>query len=385
MDTLIPAATPLPLPAPVMLFRALELVTFTVHLAAVHVLLGGLLLALLGAALPDPRSPLAWGGRELLVRLPTLVTFVINLGVPPLLCLQLLDGRAFYTASLVQGYAWLAVVPLLGTGYLLLYLAVELVRRGRNPLLPTLAATAALGGVGLLFSATLNCMVHPASWRASHRASPFGSLAFVVSMPTRMRFLGMAGMAMLGAGVAAWWLAERRGLPSEARKGLHFAGALGGVVGGTAGAAGVLLAQSAYPRAARAALTQGWPKVAALAVPAALTLALLASLAGTFPPEDEDPEAYRRWGRRGATAGYLGALVGLVGARQAMRDAALRAHGLDAYAREVVPNWGAAAAFGLCLLVALAAVGWMARVSLRAPAPVIPVPGKEGGDGEAQA
>jgi hypothetical protein len=200
-----------------------------------------------------------------------------------------------------------------------------------------------------------------------------------------MRFLGMAGMALLGAGVALWWLAERRGLGEGARKGLHFSGALGGVVGGTCGAIGAMLAQSAYPQVARATLTQGWPKLAALGVPAGLTLALLASLAGTFPPEDEDPETYRRWGRRGATLGYLVALTSLVLVRHVLRDAALRAHGFDVQAREVVTNWSALTMFGLCVTVAVVAVGWMTYVSLLAPPPALPAPGEEVADGSTPA
>lgn len=385
MDSLLPATTPLPLPAPVELFRGLELLTVPLHLAAVHLLLGGLVIVILGSLARDPRSPPARAAREVSTRLPLVLTYVINFGVPPLLFLQLLYGQAFYTAALVQGFAWLAMVPLLGLGYLLLYVATLMIQKGRSPLLPTLAAAPALAGVGLLFSAVLNCMIHPEAWRALHRAAPAGTLTYVVMIPTRLRFLGAAGMALLGAGVAAWWLAERRGMDAETQKGLHAAGALGAGVGATVGAIGVMLAQSAYPAVARAALTQGGAKVAALAIPAGLTLALLASLAGAIPPEDEDPETYRRWARRGATAGYLVSLLGLVVVRQVMRDAALLAQGLDVSARSVLPNWGAVGAFGACLLLAVVAVGWMALVSLRAPAPVLPIPGEEGDDGTAQA
>ena len=45
MNTLFPALDPIPLPAPVWLFKGLHLLTLSLHFIAVEMLLGGLLLA----------------------------------------------------------------------------------------------------------------------------------------------------------------------------------------------------------------------------------------------------------------------------------------------------------------------------------------------------
>ena len=49
------------------------------------------------------------------------MTYVINLGVPPLLFAQVLYGRAIYTSSVMIGLRWIAVIPALILAYWLLY------------------------------------------------------------------------------------------------------------------------------------------------------------------------------------------------------------------------------------------------------------------------
>lgn len=88
-----PTIDPIPLPAPVWLMKSLLVLTFALHIAAVQILLGGLMvvpgLNLLG------RSGAARSmARAFARRLPVVMTFVINLGVPP--CFS----RRFSTAAL---------------------------------------------------------------------------------------------------------------------------------------------------------------------------------------------------------------------------------------------------------------------------------------------
>ena len=93
---LYPAVDPIPLPAPIWLFKLLHIVTLALHFVAVEMLLGGLLLAVLLSLFSN--SPLATvTARALARRLTVVMTYVINLGVPPLLFAQVLYGRALYT------------------------------------------------------------------------------------------------------------------------------------------------------------------------------------------------------------------------------------------------------------------------------------------------
>ena len=79
-----PAVDPIPLPAPIWLLKLLHIVTLALHFVAVEMLLGGLLLAiLLSLYRGSPVSMLT--ARAIVRRLTVVMTFVINLAVPPLL------------------------------------------------------------------------------------------------------------------------------------------------------------------------------------------------------------------------------------------------------------------------------------------------------------
>jgi len=59
--------------------------------------------------------------RALARRLTVVMTFVINLAVPPLLFSQVLNGRALYTSSVLIGLYWISIIGLLMLVYWLLY------------------------------------------------------------------------------------------------------------------------------------------------------------------------------------------------------------------------------------------------------------------------
>src|SRR5579884_1600028 len=111
-----PLIDPIPLPAPVWLMKALLVLTFALHIATVQMLLGGLMvvpgLKLLGGGASANTAAVA-----IARRLPVLMTYVINLGVPPLLFAQVLYGRALYTSSVLIGAWWIGVIGLLMATY----------------------------------------------------------------------------------------------------------------------------------------------------------------------------------------------------------------------------------------------------------------------------
>jgi len=112
-----PAVDPIPLPAPVWLFKVLHTLTLALHFISVEMLLGGLAIALvlnIAGRRKDPQSVLRLNASAAIARrLPILMTYVINLGVPPLLFAQVLYGRAIYTSSVLIGVYWLSVIFLL--------------------------------------------------------------------------------------------------------------------------------------------------------------------------------------------------------------------------------------------------------------------------------
>src|ERR1035438_4170589 len=111
-----PAVDPIPLPAPVWLLKLLHVVTLSLHFVAVEMLLGGLLIAVLLSLFRG--SPLSLvTARALARRLTVVMTFVINLAVPPLLFAQVLYGRALYTSSVLIGLYWISIIFILMLTY----------------------------------------------------------------------------------------------------------------------------------------------------------------------------------------------------------------------------------------------------------------------------
>ena len=95
-------------------------------------LLGGLLLAvLLSLFRNSPQSQVA--ARALARRLTVVMTYVINLGVPPLLFAQVLYGRALYTSSVLIGVYWISIIAILMLTYWLLYQFTRGLRRANPP------------------------------------------------------------------------------------------------------------------------------------------------------------------------------------------------------------------------------------------------------------
>jgi hypothetical protein len=111
-----PNVDPIPLPAPIWFFKLLHIVTLLLHFVAMQVLVGGLLIAVLLNLFGSSISA-AMAASAIARRLTIVMTYVINLGVPPLLFAQVLYGRALYTSSVMIGARWIAVIPALILAY----------------------------------------------------------------------------------------------------------------------------------------------------------------------------------------------------------------------------------------------------------------------------
>ena len=160
-----PAVDPIPLPAPVWLLKLLHIVTLALHFVAVEMLLGGLLLAVLLSLFRG--SPLRMvTARALARRLTVVMTFVINLGVPPLLFAQVLYGRALYTSSVLIGVYWISIIGLLMLTYWLLYRFTARLEAGKSAWWVGLMAWLLAGCIARLLSTNMTLMLRPEVWRA---------------------------------------------------------------------------------------------------------------------------------------------------------------------------------------------------------------------------
>lgn len=112
---IIPDADPLALPAPPWLLWALLILTFSLHVLAMNFVLGGSIFAAVARLRgTDDTLRVARAFGKLM---PTMVAAAITLGVAPLLFLQTLYGRLFFSSAVLIAWFWLAIIPALIFGY----------------------------------------------------------------------------------------------------------------------------------------------------------------------------------------------------------------------------------------------------------------------------
>ena len=108
------------LPAPLWLVTVLHILTLTLHFVAMNILVGGIIIGLFGRFSGRWQNPLL---SRLVKLFPTMMAATVTLGVAPLLFVQLVYGRAIYSASIISGWYWLMIFVAAIIGYYCLYVA----------------------------------------------------------------------------------------------------------------------------------------------------------------------------------------------------------------------------------------------------------------------
>lgn len=101
-------------------FHFLLLVTFPLHLLAMNAMIGGLAIAIYQHFRGGETGRRL--AHRIAVALPLVIAFVVNFGVAPLLLVQVLYGQFLYTSSILMGFFWILVVPILLVAYYGAYL-----------------------------------------------------------------------------------------------------------------------------------------------------------------------------------------------------------------------------------------------------------------------
>jgi len=361
-----PAVDPIPLPAPIWLLKLLHIVTLSLHFVAVEMLLGGLLLAVLLSLFRNSPHALV-AARALARRLTVVMTFVINLAVPPLLFAQVLYGRALYTSSVLIGVYWISIIFILMLTYWLLYQFSSRLEAGKSAWWAGLSAWLLAGFIGRLLSTNMTLMLRPEVWRDMYSASSAGAYLPTGDPTLTPRWLLMMAGGLFVGGLWMVYLGGRSTFTAEEKK---FIAGIGGKVAAVFGivylvaglwAAGVqpavvkagLVGGSAYPLYKLAGFAgYGWLALVVVAV-------LLAGIAGLGK----------------ITAGWLGwssAVVVLLTEimftvyRDGVRDVTLLSKGYDVWDRVVVTNWSVVGLFLVLFVAGLGVIGWLVSVVARA-------------------
>lgn len=358
--TIYPNVDPIPLPAPVWLFKLLHIVTLALHFVAMEVLVGALLVAtLLSLFGRSERSRTA--AAAIARRLPIVMTYVINLGVPPLLFAQVLYGRALYTSSVLIGIFWIAVIPALVLLYWLLYRFAAGLEEGRRVWWMGLIAWLLAASIARVYTSNMTLMLRPEVWQRMYSASPFGAHLPGGDPTILPRFLFVMATGFVMAGLWMLYLASRKSFSEVDRDYLATVGGRIAMVAAAAQIAAGIAVFRTQPGIVQAGLVGhmlyriaglGWLGLTAVVLVWAAAASFLKPISGLA-------------GWAAAVLGFLCiALETLY--RDGIRDLTLLSKGYDVWQRVVVTNWSVVVLFLLLFVAGLGVVGWLISVVARA-------------------
>lgn len=361
-----PHLDPIPVPAPVWLMKLLSLVTLALHFAAVMIVVGSLLLVLCLNATGRRRKSEGHvsAAYTLAKRLPVLMTWVINLGVPPLLFAQVLYGPAIYSSSVLIGVLWFSVIPLLMLAYWLMYRTVAAFDARKTPAWTALFALLVVLGIGQIYAMNMTLMLRPEVWADMYKASPIGAKAPTGDPTTTLRWLFVMAGGPLFGGVWALLLSNMVYLAPAAQAALRRVGGWSAFLGAILQGFLALRVVQAQPSVVSEALTGnalfvygGYAFLATAALVA--VLGAMQALRGTSNVV---------FGTAGLLLAFV-ATAGSVVARDAIRDATLKAKGFDVWNRVESSNWSVVGLFLLLFVLMLGTVYWLLSVMRKATPP----------------
>jgi len=166
-NQLIGPMSPMGYPAPYWFLVFFKVLGFTLHMIAMNVWYIGILLCM----------GLYWRGSEhgkrlsgrLMNQMPVIISIGVNLGIVPLLFLQVAYYRVFYPATILMAWTWFSVFFLLTVAYYGVYYYVIGLRKGDA----ALVAGRKLAGwvsavlfivIGFIFANAMSLMAHVKGW-----------------------------------------------------------------------------------------------------------------------------------------------------------------------------------------------------------------------------
>ncbi len=362
MNYPFPVPDPIPLPAPVWLFKILNVVTLGLHFVALEILIGGLLVVAVlnffgtrqGAALALNQS-----ASLMARRLPIVMTYVINLGVPPLLFTQVLYGQALYTSSVLIGVWWISVIAILMLAYWLLYKVAEHTEAHQSAWHLAIGSWLMIGLIARIYSTNFTLMLRPEDWQSLYENSALGTVLPMSDPTTTPRWIMMLTGGFAVAGMWMVWL-------STTSKASETVGAYLNQLGGKIAAVFFALQLGAaywvflaQPDAVKAQLTSqslylltgyGWIAITAVLI----TLSAIAIA--------RKPSLLLSWS---GAVGVLLSMLTMVIYRDGIRDITLLIKGFDVWERNVVTNWSVVTIFLVLFVVGLGILGWLISVVMR--------------------
>lgn len=352
----LPNVDPIPLPAPVWLFKLLHIVTLLLHFVAVQMILGGLTIATLWNFFGKSDSTMKDASNSIIKKLPTVMTYVINFGVPPLLFAQVLFGQALYTSSVLIGAYWIAVIFLLIAGYYLLYRAGDRATEGKSWWWMGIISLGLLAYIARIYSTNMTLMLRPEEWLTLYQQSGGAGTIMPSGDPTVLpRFLFMIIGSLGLGGISIALLGEYFSHQESVKRFLVRSGSIVGAIFIPAQMLCGYWAYTAQPDVVKEGLWNSpigyygmiiWALASVLGM---LAIALVALKKG------KGTKIITSIAGLGAVLMTAGAVL----ARDAIRDLSLLAKGFDVWNRTVVSNWSVVGIFLVLFVAALVLIAFL--------------------------
>lgn len=203
--TLIGPSSQLGYPAPYWFLALFKVIGFVLHMIPMNIWFAGILVAVL------LRWKAADHGRTLSNRLikqmPIVIALGINFGIVPLLFVQVAYYKAFYPATILMAWFWLAIIALLTFAYYGVYYYAVGIKKDPNNLKHSQIAAGWISSflfilIGFLFSNGFSLMANiggwPQIWQSTSIAgAPLGTALNTGDLGLWPRYLMMFGIALM--------------------------------------------------------------------------------------------------------------------------------------------------------------------------------------------
>lgn len=363
---MFPTPDPIPLPAPVWLLKLLSLLTLGLHFGAVMILVGSLILTIYLNVKGRARQQVEYvqASYVLAKRLPVIMTYVINLGVPPLLFLQVLYGQQIYSSSVLIGSLWISVIIQLMLAYWLLYRTIHGIEN-RKPIWHIAGLSLLIVmGIGQIYSFNMTLMLRPEVWNEMYHNSPIGMQSPKGDPTITPRWLFVMAGGPLFGGLWAVLLSHMAYLGDAVKAILRRAGGL------IAGLGGVLMLAMGY-RVMSLQPAEVWAGIQG----SQLHLYGLYAAGATIAVATLLGVAQGMGKARSLAVSNLGIVAALLATitsaivRDGVRDFTLLQKGFDVNAVTVYPNWSVVIVFLLLFVIMLGVIYWLLNVMRQATPP----------------
>ena len=290
-------------------------------------------------------------------RLPIVTTYVINLGIPPLLFVQVLYGRAIYTSTILIATHWISVVFAVLAAYLVLYRMTHLAENGKAWWGWGILALGLLGHVGHVYSTASTLMLRPEVWPGMYDATVLGT-RLPPPDPTLWPRLGMVFLGGLGFGALGTSLYTSKQNLDEGVKVFirRWCGFLALISLPCLAYCGYL-AYGAQPSFVIQGLQGEWGRILLMLWPALVGLSLFSAVLLILMPKGWHWEKILMI----SIPPFL-SLASFVVLRDFVRDLSLLQCGFDVWTSPVYTNWLVVGLFLLLFVVGLGFLAWVMMV-----------------------